>query len=250
MAADKTTDLYMKFVGDNGEIAGETRTEVSLRNLGISKGFRAGFMFEVDSFSFKTGIAGDDGAGANVDPKLQKNLEQAQKLAEQQKKKLEVIIAQLQKQDRSFQVPGSASGMGSRSSSQYKDFRLKGAKSTKLYPVDVKPVEFTRGIDQSSAELLSYCIKKKTFDSASLIKRRPSGGPSSGEVFLRMDFKTVLLTKVDWQNEDPVEETVEFVCRAVCIRYLPTLPSGEIGAAIQRAWSARRGDVTAEKIDR
>jgi len=38
---------------------------------------------------------------------------------------------------------------------------------------------------------------------------------------------------VEWDNEDPVKDTVEFVCHAVTIHYLPQLPDGTLGAAKQ-----------------
>lgn len=38
---------------------------------------------------------------------------------------------------------------------------------------------------------------------------------------------------MEWDNEDPVKETVEFVCHAVTIHYLPQLPDGTLGAAKQ-----------------
>ena len=37
------------------------------------------------------------------------------------------------------------------------------------------------------------------------------------------------MTELDWDDGEPIKETVEFVCRAVTIHYLPQLPDGSLG---------------------
>jgi hypothetical protein len=84
---------------------------------------------------------------------------------------------------------------------------------------------------------MQKCIDRAFFKRISLIKRRSTGGPAAGEIFLRLDFFHALLTNVQWSNEDEVQETCHFICRAVCINYRPQLPNGSLGARIEEYWS-------------
>jgi type VI protein secretion system component Hcp len=102
------------------------------------------------------------------------------------------------------------------------------------YPISVQPITFTRGIDRTSTVFLHHCIKSESFDSASLVKRKASGGNISGEPYLRLDFSSVLITNVSWSNDEPVQETVQFISRAITVRYRPQLPDGTLGAIIQK----------------
>ena len=233
MAEQIVSDLVMKFVGDDGvPINGETTTELNLRKAPMSTGFIKGKMFEIQSFTFKTGIGGEDQDEAG---------KKQQDHSEQLTKSVQAMLEQAQQHGIPFsgiktpKMPKSVS---------YRDFRENRNSSTK-YPVDMKPMEFTRNIDLSSPIMLDYCIKRRIFRSASLIKRKAAGSAASGEVFLRFDFKTVLIKSIDWTNDEPIKESCEFVCRAVTINYLPQLPNGELGAPISAFWTAVKG-LTAE----
>lgn len=222
MAEDIVSDLIMRFVDSKGQpVAGEAGTELNLRPCAMTSGFNANEMFQVESFTFKTGLGGED------DDELAAKMKS---MHEDHSKQVNKNLHQLAKAA-GIEIPGlKASSVG------FKKFRA-GDDST-LYPVDMKPVEFTRAIDKSSPTLLQNCIKRKVFKGASLIKRKAAGGPAAGEVFLRFDFQDVLIKSIEWDNEEPIKETCEFVCRAVTIHYLPQLPDGTLGAAKQAFWSA------------
>lgn len=223
MAEQIVSDLIMRFVDSKGiAIPGEARTEINLRPSAMTSGFKADEMFEVESFAFKTGLGGEDD---------DESAKKVKDMHEHQAKQL----------DKHFQPLATASGitlpgMKGGGSNGFQKFR-NGDNGT-LYPVDMKPVEFSRAIDKSSPALLQNCINRKVFKSAALIKRKAAGGPSAGEVFLRFDFTDVLMKSIEWDNEEPIKETCEFVCRAVTIHYLPQLPDGTLGAAKQAFWSA------------
>lgn len=224
MAEQVVSDLIMKFVDqDNNAIKGETITELNLRETQLSTGFVVGQMFEIQSFTFKTGLIGD---GQD---------EAAQKMANNTDALRKGVEANLRAQAKATGAQYTDIKMPKEVS--FKAFRENPSKNTK-YPVDMKPFEFTRAIDISSPTLLDFCIKRKIFKSASLIKRKAAGGPASGEVFLRFDFQTVLIKSVDWDNDEPIKETCEFVCRAVTINYLPQLPDGTLGASKHAFWTA------------
>lgn len=223
MAEHIVSDLIMKFVDTNNyTLDGESSTDLKLKKSRMTKGFDPGKMFELESFSFKTGLNGQDADG--VDEKIDKKAAQQDKKMIAWAKKNHMDPAELSKS-----IKGSGFG------------KFRTGETFDPYPVDMRPVEFTRPIDRASPVLLQNCIYRRVFKSATLIKRRPTGGPNSGEVFLRFDFTDVLFNSVEWDNEDPVKETCEFVCRAVTIHYLPQLPSGQLGAPVQAFWSARPG---------
>ena len=222
MAEQVVSDLIMKFVADEGPIAGEISTELKLRDCEMTRGFRLKKMFEVQSFTVKTGL-GTDTADEAAEKAAKQNANQVKKANKNNK-----LIADALKIKLSDLAGSRKPG--------YAKFLAGDDKAS--YPVDMKPMELTRTIDKSSIILLHHCIKRKVFKSASLIKRKAAGGPASGEVFLRFDFSQVLIKSVDWDDAEPIKETVEFVCRAVTINYLPQLPDGTLGNPIQTYWSA------------
>ena len=223
MAEQIVSDLIMKFVGDDGqEIEGEVNTKLNLRRSAMLMGFAEGKMFEVESFTFKAGIGGED---------LDELAEQTKAHEERKTKKVNKALKQV-----ADQTGAKIDNIPNYGGSGFKKFRSNEGETS--YPVDIKPIEFTRSIDKSSAILMQYCIKRRVFKSATLIKRKAAGGAAAGEVFLRFDFNTVLIKTIEWDNDDPIKETCEFVCRAVTIHYLPQLPDGSLGAPKQAFWSA------------
>ena len=205
MADKPPSDLLMKFVKKGSPIAGETTTDLSgMAQLGLAKGFTQGFMFEVASFTFKAGIDGnesEDDAKKKKSPKLTK--------------------------DGKLAKPSSAG--------QFRKWR--SGERTTPYPVDMQPVEFTRAVDTASVLMLEHCIHRVNFDSATLIKRKAAGSRASGEVYLRFDFTGVLITSIDWDNDEPIKETCLFITRGVTVFYRPQLPDGSLGGTITGFWS-------------
>jgi type VI protein secretion system component Hcp len=217
MAADAASDLMMKFVHNTKPIAGESTAKL-ISSEGSSNplltGFKPGFMFEVDRFTFRAGIVDDEPGttgpqGNTTAPGNNKNAKPTK---------------------------------GRPAIGGFQSFR---AGKAHKYPGDVQPISFTRSIDASSPILIQNCINKISYDSATLIKRKAAGGPAAGEVFLRMDFLGVLVINVDWSNDDEVEETCQFICRSVTISYRPQLPSGLLGATVPGFWSMVAGDTQA-----
>jgi type VI protein secretion system component Hcp len=105
------------------------------------------------------------------------------------------------------------------------------------YPLDVQPITFERLIDVSSTTLIQNCIDCISYDSATVIKRKPAGGELAGEVYLRMDFNGVLVTGVEWSDGDYVKETCTFICRSITVSYRAQLPHGGLGPVVSGFWS-------------
>lgn len=232
MADDNPSDLFMMFVPNKSgdPIPAEGRTSFLATGNGanpLMKGFKQGCVFEVESFSFKAGTADDSKGDTDNgdDAKAKKRAMDALDLAVSPAQR--AALAKLQKPAKK---PGSSSTKGG-----YQAWRS-GNKNYK-YPVDLRPVQFTRKIDSASSILLQSCIDCTSFDSVSLVKRKAAGGKAAGEAFLRMDFIGVLVTSMDWENDEEVKETCEFICRSVTISYRPQLPSGKLGAVVSGFWS-------------
>jgi hypothetical protein len=209
MAAGDATDLIMKFVLKGSPIDGESTTNLVSAEGQYNElltGFLPKSMFEVDSFTFKSGIL-DDAAPQ----------QQPANTATQRNGKPAAVTASTLAAPAEFQA-------------------WRTGKRTK-YPVDLQPVSFTRSIDKSSTTLIQSCIDNVVFDSATLIKRKAAGGRVAGEVFLRLDFLGVLVVGVDWSNDLEVKETCRFICRGTIISYRPQLPDGTLGGTVSSFWS-------------
>jgi type VI protein secretion system component Hcp len=205
------SDLIMKFVLNGSAIAAESTTRVvsSERTPNpLLKGFKPGYMFEVDEFSFKAGTSDDSSANGNP------------KEGDKRRGKTNTLAASAR--------PGG-----------YQAWR---SGKVHKYPVDLQPITFSRAIDAASSMLIQNCIDCTSYDSATIIKRKATGGLATGEVFLRLDFVGVLVTKISWENDDEVKEACEFICRSVTISYRPQLPDGTLGAIVSGFWSMVPGD--------
>jgi len=225
MASD-SSDLLMKFELPTGkQVEAESSTDLSSTKSALKKGFKSGCIMDVDSFSLRIGIGGEDADAA------QQRI--AHEATQTLVKNVNDAFAKLQEQSEDASETGIPKPKP-RTIGQFSKFR-RGVESK--YPVDMQPVEFTRGLDKASTVLMQGCIARTNFRLATLIKRRAAGGPQSGEPFLRFDFEDVLIVRVDWDEDDPIKEKFKFIARTITMHYTPQLPDGSHGPAIQRWWS-------------
>ena len=101
---------------------------------------------------------------------------------------------------------------------------------------DLGQIEITRRIDRASLKLLDCCFNAKTLASATVIKRRASGGGVSGEPYLRIDFDGVLITDIAWDDSEVVKEKCTFICRSMKFKYRPQSASGDLGKVRYAEW--------------
>ena len=101
---------------------------------------------------------------------------------------------------------------------------------------DLGTIEVTRRIDKASLRLLDCCFNAKTLTSATVVKRRASGGAASGEPYLRIDFDGVLITEIGWDDSEVVKEKCSFICRSMKFKYRPQAASGELGKVRYAEW--------------
>lgn len=206
MAKGDSTDILMMFVRDRQPIRGESSSELDMpgrpRNS-LLKGFKKGHLFEVDSFTFAVGIDDDDDEHRAAAPAAK----------------------------------GRAGKTGHSTTGGFKRWRMGGRPAAKKYPVDIQPIRFSRAIDRASSVLLQNCVDCATYDSATLVKRKSAGSAAAGEPYLRFDFNGVLMTGIDWSNDDQVKESCSFICRSVTVHYRPQMPDGTLGAIVPGFWS-------------
>jgi type VI protein secretion system component Hcp len=103
----------------------------------------------------------------------------------------------------------------------------------------VQPVSFNKAVDISSAELMMYLMRATVLESASIIKRKPTGSNLAGEVYMRLDFTDVLINKVDWSDEDDyIKEKVTFIARSVKFSYRAQQQyKGVLSPVISNTWT-------------
>jgi type VI protein secretion system component Hcp len=110
------------------------------------------------------------------------------------------------------------------------------------YPVEFDRFSFRRSIDCASPILFQSCCLSQTFDSAVLVKRVSQG--NSGGVdrpsmaFLRIKFTGVLITGIDWDDDDVVTEGCNFICRGMEITYRRQTASGAVSSGVGNEFSA------------
>ena len=202
MAKGDASDLLMMFVKGGNPLKGESSTVLDFSDRGLLSGFKKGYIFEIDSFTLKAGLDGND------DEEEAGGKKKGKKDADGKKKKTSI--------------------------GQFKKWRTEGKSD---YPVDMPPIEFKRAIDSASTTLMDDCIHRNIYDSATLIKRKAAGGAASGEVFLRFDFTSVLIIRIDVDNDEPIKENYQFICRGLSMFYKPQLPNGTLGAIKSTFWT-------------
>ncbi len=100
------------------------------------------------------------------------------------------------------------------------------------YKPRIAPFSFKKQIDLASTTLIANCFKPTMFQSATIIKRKDTGGDGSGTAvgnltYVRFDFLQPLITSVELSVEEVVRQSVKFVCRQVTITYAAQQMSGQ-----------------------
>jgi type VI protein secretion system component Hcp len=218
MAAGDSSDILMRIVYNKQPIPGESRTALNVRGVDSTnhflKEFKPGEMFEVDSFTFEVDLDDESVQGSKAKADIERKL-------------------LLQQHGAS---PGTKPSAGARTSSmgQFLGWR-NGQKAG--YGIRVPPISFNRPVDKTSMLLLNHFVRRTTFDSAILVKRKATGGPAAGEPYLRLEFLGgVLLTEVSWQSGDPPTAACKFISRAINLLYRPQLSDGSLGEPKQGPW--------------
>jgi type VI protein secretion system component Hcp len=217
-------DLLLKMVLNGNSVKGNSRTVLRAPGKQVNplvQGFEWGKMMEIDSFTMRIGTQGNE-PGTDADKAAQEKEKQKQKRKDDKDKNHD--------KDKKEYLSATAKRGG------YQAWR--SGTLDKGYPLDIQPITFQRSADMTSKDLIQSCMDCTTFDSATIIKRKPVGSDVAGEVYLRIDFSGVLITKVDWADEDEyVKEVVSFIARGITMSYRPQISSGGLGPIVSGFWS-------------
>jgi type VI protein secretion system component Hcp len=209
--AEKSSDLLMRVMLHGLAIAADSLTMISdeelksdslLTPVTSKDRFQNGRFFEIEDIDFKVGLKDPD-APEPKDPKETKE--------------------------------GEATAKPAARHTSFAGFR-RSARTN--YVVDLPPVTFHRLMDQASTVLFQCCSDSESIDEINVVKRKATGyseqyqSSRTGESYLRMDFKGVLITGVDWEEDHVIKEKYQFVYRECKISYRPQNPDGTLGSII------------------
>lgn len=212
---DSKTDLVMRFVLGNGEpVLAECLLDV-WKNDTLMKDFKSAGQnhfsnfFEVSSFDLSIALKETDKKKSTL------------------KSKNDPLNTQ-QKSGEKAAPSGAFAAWRSATKDELKKI---------YYPLELDKFSFKRNIDCASPVFFQSCCKSETFASAVLVKRRSQGGtdvdggllPSAG--YLRIEFTKVLITGIDWDDGEVVEEKCEFICRGITVTYRQQKDDGTIDAS-------------------
>lgn len=212
-------DLLLKMVLNGNPIKGASQTVLQAPGKPMSKlatGFDPGFMIEIDNFTLRCGTSGLEPGAVPPPPPSQHNVTWATHEKDEDEKKESL---------------GAVARRGGYQAWRRGDTNIR-------YPLDIQPITFTKPADMSSEPLIQSCIDCTSYDSATIVKRRPVGSALAGEIYMRIDFTGVLVIKVDWADEDDyIKETVSFIARGITVSYRPMLTFNTMGPIISGFWS-------------
>ncbi len=205
MAEDRN-DMLMKFVRSNGQALDAECQAARNPSDDLIRDFADGKYFEVEDFGFGAGLDDDDVPKEYAPPPAAETGKDPPKYA-----------------PKPFKL-------------KYARFMKAGAKGSRGYPVDIEAIEFTRLMDQGSTLFFQDLCALKTFESATLLKRRAVGSGGGLQTYLRMDFTDVLMIGLDWDEGETVKEKYKFICRGVDVQYRPQASDGSLGAPVPGGW--------------
>lgn len=217
--AKNRTDLIMQFYTDESQaISGECALEVA-KGDDLMKGFEPADyqnysnFFEINSFDFKVSVK------------------------ENQKSK----DSPLNRPGGSADVQKAINRPPQQRNTSGAFATWRSAKATELreiyYPLDFDTFSFKRPLDAASPIFFQKCCNLQTFKKAVLVKRRSQGiTDASGKVvpavgYLRIDFTEVLITGIEWDDGEMVEEKCEFICKGMTIQYRKQNDDGRVEAS-------------------
>ena len=136
-------------------------------------------------------------------------------LADREKKPASVTPEQMQEHMKNMQKAMAAGKTFEAKEGSYKDFMKTGRGS---YPADLQAVSITKSMDRSSTTLFEKVQDSFKFVSATILRRKAIGADTL-RGYLRIDFTDVMLTELNWEDDEVVKETFKFVCRGATIKY-------------------------------
>jgi type VI protein secretion system component Hcp len=256
MSDTTTSELLMKFQrGSGGAVEAECPLTLSpndklARLAAMAPAFEAGRFFLISEFSFGAALSDSESPnqqGATTASGKQQNVASSLR-GGRPVMQGGVQPGQLGPGGRLKTTTGANAGSNTGTTSASGQFsRWRSAtddswKKDGAYPAQIQQFSATRKIDRATPVLFDYCCRKENFVSASVIKRKAAcaadGASFEALSYLRMDFTTVLISGLNWNDGDVVEETVTFTAQAMRIIYWQQRPNGTLAALNAVDWTS------------
>ncbi len=110
--------------------------------------------------------------------------------------------------------------------------------------VSFNPFSITRKVDKCSPTFFEMACSGTAFQLVTLAMRKSSGagaagaGNTSGQVYLRFDFKLVAVKTISWSHDDESpKETVTFEYGGLQVRYAQQEASGKLKTPVAGGWN-------------
>jgi type VI secretion system secreted protein Hcp len=147
--------------------------------------------------------------------------------------KLEGIIGESQKMNHSGEIEVSNFHLQAINPTTVKQGT--GLSATK---VSLSGFTVTRPTDKASPSIFVRCCAGEHFGKASVALQKATGD-TTGEIYLRYDFKKVFLTDIAWADngEDTPTERLTFAYEEIKISYKPQASDGGLRPQIVGGWN-------------
>lgn len=219
MPDQNSTDLLMAFQDDQGNWMSGEGTTVFDATDAMMANFVAGSIFEVEEFTFSSGIEDDAGSEAEEESDTEGALDN-----------------EMHSKGSTERKKGGKSGKSKKKIKKFKRFVENGPPQAGELPlgydVHLEEITIERQMDKASMPLLGLCLNQKVLTTIVLVKRKFTGRQAFHEAFLRLEFKQPLITSVEWKEGEVIKETLKFVYRGIVASYKPQKPDGSLGDAI------------------
>ncbi len=216
MMADKKEILMRIGDGGAGDVTAECQAALRSEPADpLMRDFRPGQFFEIKDFSLSIGLHDKDAPTSNSEAAKAEAGER--------------VKADAKHPGKPHQAPKAAKPP--RKFAEWRDGRRNAP-----YPLEVQPISFSRIMDRASTTLLQDLCQSKSYASATIVRRMGTGSDGPPRAFLRLDFTCVLMTSVDWNDEDLIKEQYKFICQKVEVQYKPQQADGFLGPLIRGKW--------------
>lgn len=225
--ANDGNDILMRLVLENGTaLPAECQTEVDTDLDDFVLDYTNGTFFEVQDFSFGMNLDDKDPNEEKINPggKLSTVGGHGTQVGQLGSSAVGRSVGGLAPLNQTPRRGGKFA--------RWKSATPEQIKAMKPYPLRMDEFQVTRYYDRASPVLFEKCCNSDSFLSASLVKRKTTGGDML-KGFLRIEFDDLLITHVEWQNSDPMKETFKFVFRKINVRYrITSLKKGSTEAVM------------------
>lgn len=238
MADKSSTDLIMRFVMKGGEdvlaecVLDKDKDDTLMAGFEPSDYDTYSNFFEITNFDFGLEVSAEDSSSSALN--TQRATGQYQSGAGS---------TQAHSRPSSPSFSGGFGGRPRVKSDEWSRWRSAvvpedAKKIARKFQVEFQKMSFSRIIDRASPTFFSACCKSQPFDEAVLVKRVSRGERNNKSRlpvgYLRIEFKKVLITGVDWTDGDLVQEKIEFICQEMNIKMRTQTDDGEVTAQGER----------------